>query len=86
MTILFADIVGFTGLAAQRAPAELVALLNEIFSSFDELVDQHGVEKIKTIGDKYMVASGLPAPRSDHAEAIAEIALNMKDEIALFNT
>jgi len=85
VTVLFADIVGFTRLAAQRSPTELVAWLNEIFSSFDELVEQYGVEKIKTIGDKYMVAEGLPAPRPDHAEAVAEMALDMKDEIALFN-
>ena len=85
VTILFADIVGFTRLAAEISPTELVALLNEIFSSFDELVEQHGIEKIKTIGDKYMLAGGLPVPRSDHAEAVAEMALNMKDELALFN-
>lgn len=82
VTILFADIVGFTALAARTPPIELVSLLNEIFSAFDRLASLHGLEKIKTIGDAYMVVGGLPSPRSDHASAIAEIALDMQREIA----
>ena len=85
VTILFADIVGFTGLAAHIPPVELVALLNKMFSAFDQLTDQHGLEKIKTIGDKYMVAGGLPTPQADHAEAVAEMALDIRDQVALFN-
>ncbi len=85
VTILFADIVNFTQLSERISPTELVELLNEIFSAFDELTDRHALEKIKTIGDAYMVASGLPEPRSDHAEAIAEMALDMQQEVARFN-
>jgi adenylate cyclase len=77
VTVLFADIVGFTPMA-QRLPAtELVALLDRVFASWDAVALDHGVEKIKTIGDAYMVAGGLPLPRDDHAEAIAEMALAM---------
>jgi class 3 adenylate cyclase len=61
-------------------------LLNQIFSAFDELAQQHGVEKIKTIGDAYMAVGGLPTPRLDHAEAIAEMAIDMLDVIARFKT
>ncbi|MFW6296213.1 MAG: adenylate/guanylate cyclase domain-containing protein [Halothece sp.] len=82
VTILFADLVGFTPLSANTTPEELVKLLNKIFSRFDSLTEKHGLEKIKTIGDAYMVASGLPNPRQDHAEAIAEMALDMQEEIA----
>jgi class 3 adenylate cyclase len=82
VTVLFADIVNFTALAAKLTPAELVELLNTIFSTFDALVEQHGLEKIKTIGDSYMVVGGLPLPRPDHAEAIAEMALDMQVAIA----
>jgi len=78
VTILFADIVGFTKLANRLSPINLVALLNQIFSAFDSLAEQLGLEKIKTIGDAYMVAAGLPTPRDDHAEAIAEMALAMQ--------
>jgi class 3 adenylate cyclase/sensor domain CHASE-containing protein len=85
VTVLFADIVGFTQLSSEIPAAELVHLLNEIFSRFDRLVGKHGLEKIKTIGDCYMVVSGLPVPREDHAEAIAEMALDMQAEIAKFN-
>ena len=85
VTILFADIVNFTTLSAQMSPAQLVKLLNQIFSAFDQLTEQFGLEKIKTIGDAYMVASGLPMPRSDHAEAIADMALAMQREIARFS-
>lgn len=85
VTVLFADIVGFTGLAARVLPCQLVALLNEIFSTFDHLAEQHGLEKIKTVGDAYMVVGGLPTPRSDHARAIAEMALDMQAAIVAFN-
>ncbi len=81
VTILFADIVDFTGLSARVAPEELVTILNTVFSAFDRLSDRHGLEKIKTIGDAYMVVGGLPEPRPDHAEAVAEMALDMQSEI-----
>ena len=82
VSILFADIVNFTALSAQMSPSQLVMVLNQIFSAFDQLTEQFGLEKIKTIGDAYMVASGLPTPRPDHAEAIADMALAMRQEIA----
>lgn len=85
VTVLFADIVGFTQLSADTSPSELVELLNKIFSAFDRLSELHGLEKIKTIGDAYMVVGGLPMPRSDHAQAIADMALDMQNAIALFN-
>jgi adenylate cyclase len=78
VTILFADIVGFTQLSSRLSPIQLVEILNHIFSSFDNFAEQFGLEKIKTIGDAYMVAAGLPIPRTDHAEAIAEMALAMQ--------
>lgn len=84
-TVLFADIVGFTELSAHISPVELIEMLNEIFSTFDELTEEHGLEKIKTIGDAYMVVGGLPIPRQDHAHAIAEMALDMKTQIDRFN-
>jgi class 3 adenylate cyclase len=84
VTILFADIVGFTPLSTRIKPAELVSLLNEIFSTFDELTEKHGLEKIKTIGDAYMVVGGLPIPKPDHAEAVAQMALDMQKAIAHF--
>ncbi len=86
VSILFADIVGFTPLSSQMQPIELVNLLNRIFSAFDQLVDRYQLEKIKTIGDAYMVAAGLPIPRSDHAEAIVELALAMQTTIQHFHT
>jgi class 3 adenylate cyclase len=79
-TVLFADIVGFTPLARDLPPADTVVLLDRIFAGWDELAERHGVEKIKTIGDAYMVAAGLPTPREDHAEAIAALALEMGAE------
>lgn len=85
VTILFADIVGFTELSKHTPPGQLVNILNEIFSAFDRLSEQHGLEKIKTIGDAYMVVGGIPTPRSDHAEAIAQMALDMQEEVARFN-
>ncbi|NET53308.1 MAG: adenylate/guanylate cyclase domain-containing protein, partial [Merismopedia sp. SIO2A8] len=84
ITILFADIVGFTPLSARLEPIELVNLLNQVFSRFDDLADELGLEKIKTIGDAYMVAAGLPVPQTDHAERIAKMALAMREAIAQF--
>ncbi|MEG4392815.1 adenylate/guanylate cyclase domain-containing protein [Microcoleus sp. BROC3] len=85
VTVLFADIVGFTQISSKISPPELVSLLNDIFSTFDRLAEKHGLEKIKTIGDAYMVVGGLPMPRSDHAEAIAEMALDMQQAIIDFS-
>ena len=85
-TILFADIVGFTPLSAQIAPLELLNLLNQIFSAFDQLAEKHGVEKIKTIGDAYMAVGGLPVAKDNHAEAIAQMALDMQQAIQQFQT
>jgi adenylate cyclase len=77
-SILFADMVGFTPMTASMAPADMLDLLNEVFTYFDGLVDKYGVEKIRTIGDSYMVASGVPRPRADHAQALAHMALEMR--------
>ena len=82
VTVLFADLVDFTRRSRRTGPAQVVAALNELFSAFDELAQRHGLEKIKTIGDAYMVAGGLPTPRPDHAEAVAEMALAIRDEVA----
>jgi PAS domain S-box-containing protein len=81
VSVLFADIVGFTEFTARTSPIELVKILNLIFSKFDQLAERHGLEKIKTIGDAYMVVAGLPTPRKDHAIAIAEMALDMQAEM-----
>jgi len=86
VTVLFADLVDFTKFSAQTSPTELVELLNVIFSKFDRLAEQHGIEKIKTIGDAYMVVAGLPTARPDTAGAIAQMALDMQDAIAQLNT
>jgi class 3 adenylate cyclase/CHASE3 domain sensor protein len=80
-TILFADLVDFTRLAARLSPQQTVALLADVFCRFDGLAAQYGLEKIKTTGDGYMVAGGLPEERTDHATAIAEMALAMVEEI-----
>lgn len=85
VTVLFADIVGFTDISARTSPQELVSLLNQIFSRFDRLAEQHGLEKIKTIGDAYMVVGGLPHPSEDHAIAVANMAIDMQDAINQFN-
>jgi len=77
VTVLFADIVGFTTLSSRLTPERVVELLNDLFCTFDDLAGRHGLEKIKTIGDCYMIAGGLPEPRPDHAEAVAEMALAM---------
>jgi guanylate cyclase len=80
-SILFADMVGFTPLSAKLEPVEVVELLNEAFSYFDALLDKYNVEKIRTIGDSYMVASGVPHRRADHAQALVCMALEMRDFI-----
>ncbi|HET9240436.1 MAG TPA: adenylate/guanylate cyclase domain-containing protein [Oligoflexus sp.] len=77
VTILFADIVDFTTMSTQVSPEYLVNMLNEVFSAFDHLAEKHGLEKIKTIGDAYMVVGGLPEKREDHAEAVTRMALDM---------
>ena len=82
VTVLFADVVDFTPFAVQTPPERVVGVLDEVFSAFDRLAQRHGLEKIKTIGDAYMVAAGLPLARSDHAEAMAAMAIDMLDEFA----
>lgn len=82
VTVLFADLVGFTALSARVPTGQLIVLLNEIFSSFDALAERNGLEKIKTIGDAYMVVGGVPEPRADHAPAVARMALEMRAAIA----
>jgi guanylate cyclase len=77
VSVLFADIVGFTPLSAQMEPEEMVNQLNNVFTYFDSLADKYGVEKIRTIGDNYMVASGVPLPRDDHAQALCAMAVDM---------
>jgi adenylate cyclase len=84
-TILFADLVGFTAVASRLTPAVLVDSLNRIFSAFDSLCRGLQIEKIKTIGDAYMAAAGLPLPRPDHAEVIADFALAMLNELEAVN-
>ncbi len=85
VTVLFADLVGFTPLSKALSPTELVALLNELFTRFDELAERHGVEKIKTIGDAFMGAAGLPGPRADHVGQAVAMAVEMIDTVAAFN-
>lgn len=82
VTVLFADIVGFTSLAARSSSAEIVDMLNRVFSAFDQIADRMGLEKIKTIGDAYMVVGGIPTPLEDHAAVIARMALEMQEAIA----
>jgi class 3 adenylate cyclase len=77
VTVMFADIVGFTTLSSRLSPERVVELLNELFCTFDDLAGGLGLEKIKTIGDCYMIVGGLPEPRPDHAEAVADMALAM---------
>ena len=84
-TVLFADLVGFTALSSHTPPAELVAYLNRLFSGFDAVTRELGAEKIKMIGDAYMVVAGLPEPRPDHAEAVARTALGMIDALEHVN-
>ena len=77
VTVLFADIVGFTRMSAAADPCAVVDLLNAVFSDLDDLADQYGLEKIKTVGDAYMVVAGLPEPRPDHVEAVAAFAVDV---------
>ncbi|HEX9645135.1 MAG TPA: adenylate/guanylate cyclase domain-containing protein [Acidimicrobiia bacterium] len=81
-SVLFADVVGFTPMSAGMSPPELVGLLNNVFTTFDGFVEELGLEKIKTVGDEYMAAAGVPHARPDHAHAIAELALRMRDHCA----
>jgi len=85
VTVLFSDLVGFTKMSAKKTAPELVKLLNDIFSRFDKRAELLGLEKIKTIGDAYMAVGGLPIPRSDHAEIVADMALGMYQDLAEFN-
>ncbi|MEG3970218.1 MULTISPECIES: adenylate/guanylate cyclase domain-containing protein [unclassified Microcoleus] len=85
VSVLFADLVGFTEFSAHKTPTQLVEILNGIFSEFDRLSELHGLEKIKTIGDAYMVVGGLPTPQEDHSEAIALLALEMQAALRRFN-
>ena len=85
VSVLFADLVGFTSFAAHQTAAETVKVLNQIFSQFDQLSIQHGLEKIKTIGDGYMVVGGAPVNLDNHAGVIAKLALEMQQALATFN-
>ena len=86
VTVMFADIVGFTPLGEELAADELVDLLNEVFVAFDDLAEAAALEKIKTVGDAYMVVGGLPTPRADHLAAVLELALAMRDAISKIRT
>jgi adenylate cyclase len=81
VTVLFADLVDFTGRSRDADPEQVVQILDELFSALDRLAERHGLEKIKTVGDAYMVVGGLPEPRPDHAEAVAEMALAVREEV-----
>ncbi len=81
VTVLFADLVGFTPMSAEMSPQALVTFLNQIFSRFDRLAEDHTLEKIKTIGDAYLAVGGMPVPRSDHAERVARFAMDMQKAI-----
>jgi class 3 adenylate cyclase len=83
--VLFADLVDFTALAASMTPTDLVVLLNDVFCAFDYLTARHGLEKIKTSGDAYMVVGGLFNKRADHTEAIADMAMDMLEVMRLFS-
>jgi class 3 adenylate cyclase/CheY-like chemotaxis protein len=85
VTVLFSDLVGFTKLSTGISAQELVDELNQIFSAFDQLTEKYGLEKIKTIGDAYMLAGGLPSPRPDHAQAVANLAIEMLEVIEHLN-
>ena len=85
VTVLFSDLVGFTKMSSQKSAGDLVKLLNDLFSRFDQRAESLGLEKIKTIGDAYMAVGGLPIPRSDHADICAEMALGMFDDLMEFN-
>jgi class 3 adenylate cyclase len=79
VTVLFADLVGFTRIATAVSPQQLLSMLDTIFSRFDVIVQKHGVEKIKTIGDAYMLVGGIPEQQPNHAEAVARVALEMQE-------
>jgi adenylate cyclase len=81
-SVLFADIAGFTQRASDTTPTDLVRFLDRLYTDLDALVDRHGLEKVKTSGDSYMVVSGVPVPRPDHVEALACLALDMADAVA----
>src|SRR5881396_4188895 len=81
-SILFADVVDFTPFAQGLPPVEVVGILDQLFSHFDALVERHGLEKVKTIGDCYMAAAGVPNPHPDHARKAALLALDMRDVVA----
>ena len=85
VTVLFADIVDFTRFSESVSVEMLLGVLNDIFSRFDRIADERGLEKIKTIGDSYMVAAGLPVPVADHTERIAHMAIEMNEALAVFN-
>jgi class 3 adenylate cyclase len=80
VTVLFADLVDFTAASDRSSPERVVQVLADLFTAFDRLAARHGLEKIKTVGDAYMVAGGLPEPRPDHAEAVAEMAMALREE------
>jgi adenylate cyclase len=86
ISVLFADLAGFTVRSAHESPAATVAVLNEVFSVFDELVRRYGLEKIRTIGDSYMVAAGAPVARPDHTHAICAMALDLRREVVRLNS
>jgi class 3 adenylate cyclase len=82
VSVLFADVVGFTRIAREATPEETVALLNDVFTGFDRLAEKHGCEKIHTVGDAYVVAAGVPVPYQDHAARVAALALDMRDLVS----
>ena len=86
VAVLFADMVGFTPMSERLTPEEVVELLDGLFSEFDVIAERRHLEKIKTVGDAYMVVGGLPEPRSDAAEAVAEMALEMQELVAGYRT
>lgn len=86
VTVMFADLVGFTAMSRRTPPAELVGILNGIFTTFDLIVEKHRIEKIKTIGDSYMLAGGIPLAREDHAQAVADAAIEMIAALNRLNT
>ena len=83
--MLFSDLVGFTAMSSKKSASELVTLLNSLFTRFDQRSERLGLEKIKTIGDAYMAVGGIPIPRSDHAEIVADMAIGMFEDLNQFN-
>ncbi|MFL6417124.1 MAG: adenylate/guanylate cyclase domain-containing protein [Bryobacteraceae bacterium] len=86
VTVLFADIVGFTTMSQNREPTEIVALLNGLFTRFDAIASKHGIEKIKTIGDAYMAVAGLPNPERNHSKRMVDMALEMLEAVEHYGT